>query len=146
MPSYSTVCLDASLIVRMFDPEFVEYVKVRELWDIWHAQRMPLIAPSLLRYEVTNAVFRPVRLGLADADRALNVLRSLDKFPIRYFDAIALNVAAFEVARDLKLSAAYDAHYVALARQERAGLYTADIRLANAASSKFPFVRYVMDE
>ena len=146
MPNYSTVCLDASLIVRMFDPECVEYVNVRELWDIWHAKRVPLIAPSLLRYEVTNAVFRPVRLGLAEADRALTVLRALERIPIRYFDDIALSVAAFEVASDLKLNATYDAHYVALAQQERAGLYTADIRLAKAAASRFPFVRYVMDE
>lgn len=145
MPSYSTVCLDTSLIVRMYDPESIEHPQVEALWDRWLEQRVRLVAPTLMRYELTNAVFRPVRLGRGEAERALDIIRSVEQLPIQYFESVDLNVAAFELALSLQLTAAYDAHYIALAMQERAALYTADKRLA-AASAKYSFVRYVMDE
>jgi predicted nucleic acid-binding protein len=130
----------------MYDPDTEEREKAIALWKSWIATRVDLIAPSLLRYEVTNAVFRPVRLNRADPDRAIGVLKSIDRLPIEYVDSFNLNLAAFEIAQTLKLNAAYDAHYVALARQENAHLYTADKRLAIAAAMRFPFVTYLMDE
>lgn len=146
MRSSSKVCLDASLIVRMHAPESLEHSRVIDLRERWLGAHVTFLAPALLRYEVTNAVLSPVRLGLADAEVALSVIRSLERIPIHYFDSIDLNISAFEIARSLGLSASYDAHYLALARQEGAELYTADRRLVTAARSKFPFVHYVMDE
>lgn len=72
--------------------------------------------------------------------------RSLEQLPIRYFDTVDLDVAAFEIARMVQLNAAFDAHYLAPARQENAVLYTAEKRLGLAAATRFPFVRNVMDE
>jgi predicted nucleic acid-binding protein len=116
------------------------------LWQRWIANRTEIVVPSLLRYEVTNAVYRSARQGLFSEAIAIGIIQSLDLLPVRFFDYIDLNVAAFQLARELDLPAAYDAHYLALAQRERAVLFTADRRLVRAVVPRFSFVRNVMDE
>lgn len=146
MPSYSKVCLDANLIVRMHDPDSAEFPIVIRAWDRWVASRIEIVAPSLLRYEVTNAVFRSARQGILSRDSAVGIIQSLDQLPIRFHDSVELSIAAFKIAQSLDLPATYDAHYLALAQQERAELITADRRLVRAAFPRFPFVRDIMTE
>jgi len=50
---------------------------------------------------------------------------------------------ALQLAQELNLSAAYDAHYLALAEQFGAEFWTADQRLANNVSSRLPWVHLV---
>lgn len=137
--------MDANLIVRMHDPGSLEYRSIISLWEQWIFERAEIIAPSLLRYEVTNALFRSAAVEVVSEIDAMSILRSLDRLPIMYFDGAALNGSSFQIARALGLEAAYDAHYLALSEREGAEFFTADKRLVAAAQASYPFVHYVMD-
>ncbi|NPA27193.1 MAG: type II toxin-antitoxin system VapC family toxin, partial [Chloroflexi bacterium] len=51
-----------------------------------------------------------------------------------------LHLEALALAHELNLPAAYDAHYLALARRMNAEFWTADQRLAKAVARRFPWV------
>jgi predicted nucleic acid-binding protein len=129
----------------MHDPSTLEYQSIVSLWEQWIADRAEIIAPSLLRYEVTNALYRSAAIGIVSETEAIDIVRSLDRLPIKYFDSAALNVSAFRIARTLDLKAAYDAHYLALSQRESAEFFTVDKRLVAAAQASHSFVHYVMD-
>lgn len=139
------LCCDASLLIRLYDPEKIEHTKAVALWEEWTAEQVTIIAPMLLRYEVTNAVYRLVRFGGMSELAGRSVLDSLDNLPIRYLDTYEMHREAFEFARRFDAKTAYDGHYVALARREGVPLITADKKLVNTAQHHFSFVKYVMD-
>jgi predicted nucleic acid-binding protein len=129
----------------MHDPSALEYQSVVAVWERCVANRVEIIAPSLLRYEVANALFRSAVAGLVSETEATSIVGSMNQLPIKYFDGVSLNVSAFEIARVLNLKAAYDAHYLALSLREGAEFFTVDKRLVVTSQPSYPFVHYVMD-
>src|SRR6266700_2054013 len=106
-----------------------------------------ILAPVLLIYEVTNAIYQHVRRGelfLDDArqtlDNALLAFLELDS-PV---DS-SLSRRAMELAQQYRLPATYDAHYLALAEREQCDYWTADTRLWNAVKGKLAWVRWLGD-
>ncbi len=82
-------------------------------------------------YEVTN-VFHRMQLAkqllITEAQKFLNNALSLS---IQFYGNQQLHQQAWEIAQQFNLSAAYDAHYLALAQRFQASFYTADKRLFN---------------
>ena len=76
-----------------------------------------LVAPSLLKFEVTNGVYRAVKAGMATTTWALKMLDSLDQLPIHFIDYPDIHRDAMQIAQEASLAATYDAHYLALARE-----------------------------
>ncbi len=88
-----------------------------------------LVAPALLRYEVTNIAWKKARRAPRQADliaRALRVAMDLD---IRHVDVD--HDAVLEVAIERNVTA-YDAAYLWLARTLKAPLATLDTRMEAA--------------
>jgi predicted nucleic acid-binding protein len=117
--------VDASVVVDLlgrFRPEPIE--------ALLFAGDAALAAPALLDVEVLQALRKldhqgaipPSRTDLVDALRALR---------IRRYPHVSLLDAMWSLRRQVT---AYDAAYVALARQLDAALVTRDARLARAAS------------
>jgi predicted nucleic acid-binding protein len=134
------------LVVRLQDATKTEHSRTLELWEQWLKEQVVLIAPFLLRYEVTNAVYRSVRFGEMDETLGQTIIETLAHLPINYIDTYAMHREAYEFARRFNARTSYDGHYIALARQENAGLVTADKRLVNIAKHHYPFLQYVLDE
>lgn len=134
----SPVCLDASFLVRLLLDE--EAAQADALWEAWHQDGRRLAAPALLYHEVTNALHRYVAhgdLSPADAEALLDIALRLD---IELFVDAELHRRALQLASDLSLPAAYNAHYLALAERLGAELWTADARLVRAAQDRLPWV------
>lgn len=76
----SLVCVDASLIVRVLVPgPFTD--RALALMAAWRRDRVSLIAPALLAFEVTSVLRRCVYLGeisLDQGERAFNAFRRID--------------------------------------------------------------------
>jgi predicted nucleic acid-binding protein len=137
----SWICVDANLVVRLVADPIAE--RVQQLWEQWDTEGRERVAPMLLRYEVTNALYRYQQRGLLSASlvrRALAVALSL---PLRVQDETELHERAMDLARRFSLPAAYDAHYLALAEQLGAEFWTADHRLARAVQPVLPWVHLV---
>ena len=143
MRNSSATCVDANLIVRLVAEPRDEPVWRR--WQAWENQRQPLVAPTLLRYEVTNALYRAQFHGARSAAATRLALRTALLLPVRLYDDPDLHGSAIDFAARFPLPAAYDAHYLALADKLGAEFWTADRRLANTVRPHLPWVHLVGD-
>ena len=137
----SWLCIDANLVIRLVvDPRDES---VRQLWDQWDAERRQLAAPTLLYYEVTNALHRYQKLGLMSASSVRLALKAVLALPLRLHGEADLHRRALELAERFSLPAAYDAHYLALAEWLGGEFWTADGSLARTVQTTLPWVHLV---
>lgn len=135
-------CVDANFVVRLVNnpSETSPYLT---LWDRWEQSQIQIIAPTLLCYEVTNVFHRMRRAGqLLEAEAQQSLTNALN-LPISFHNERQLHQQAFELAQQLNLSAAYDAHYLALAQKFQADFYTGDKRLFNKVHPTFTWIHLV---
>lgn len=139
--SSSWLCVDANLVLRLVaDPSDV---RVQQQWQRWDAERQPLAAPTLLFYEVTNALYRYQRLGVLSAASVRSALKAALALPLQPVGEGELHGRALELAERFSLPAADDAHYLAVAESLGGELWTADARLAHTVQSALTWVRLV---
>jgi len=115
-------CVDASFTVGWLVRSSLAVV---ERWRSFFGDD-ELMAPSLLRAECASVFARQVHAGRIDeGDGRLQVQRML-RIPVRIIDRAPLYSRAFDIARSLGKSKAYDALYLAAAEEEAAELLTID--------------------
>ena len=130
MSNSETVCVDASVILRyVLQPE---NETIQNLWQTWIADEVSLVAPSLLFYEVTNALYQQQRNKVLSPETIWETLELSLDLPITLVNEKNLHLKAREISMRFNLPATYDAHYLALAEWMEVDLWTADIRLVNA--------------
>jgi predicted nucleic acid-binding protein len=139
--SSSWLCVDANLVVRLVADPKDEFG--RGLWEQWDAEGQQLAAPTLLYYEVTNALYRYRRQGLMSLVAVRLALKAAFSLPLHLYGEAALHQRALDMAERFSLPAAYDAHYLALAEQLAADFWTADRKLVRAVQDALPWVRLV---
>jgi predicted nucleic acid-binding protein len=142
--SNSWLCIDANLVVRLVAAPRDEAIS--QHWDRWATEGWRFAAPTLLYYEVTNALYRYQRMGLASEAATRLAQKAALALPIQLFGDAALHRQSLELAGRLGLPAAYDAHYLALAETLGAEFWTADRRLYQAIRGTLPWVRIVETE
>ena len=131
MPSFSTICPDANLIVRLLLNEEPE-AEIVSLWKGWHTAGCTLVAPTLIFYEVSNVLHQYARQGVipwADVDAGLQLAFRLN---IKTVEDVLLHRRAVAIAQQWQLTATYDAHYLAVAERYKAQFFTTDARLISA--------------
>ena len=130
---------DASVLLCAFFPDESQAQGQALLRD--HAAgRERLKAPTLVVYEVTNAVWQAERRGRISSAQADQILRAaagleIELLPLDWGESLPL-------ARQFKRSA-YDAAYLRLAARLSERLITADKRLYNAVHSKLKWVEWI---
>jgi len=128
MINSSTVCVDASLVVRRVVSRSDSF---HSQWESWAQENTHLVAPSLLYYEVTNGLYRYEKSGVLPLEAVNKSLAAALALPIQLFGDADLHRQAKSLAKKYSLNATYDAHYLALAERMGIVLYTADARLVN---------------
>jgi len=142
MSRSSAACVDASLVVRLLlGPQSQE---IRSLWEQWDLEHRDLVAPALIHYEVSNALYRYERHGSLSAETVAEALDAALGLPIRLYSDSALHLRAVEMARQFALPAAYDAHYLALAERLGTELWTCDARLVNKVGPDLSWLRLAL--
>ena len=137
----SWLCVDANLVIRLVaDPKDES---IRRLWEQWDAENRQLAAPTLLYYEVTNALYRYQKQGLLSASAMRLALEAALSLPLRLHGESDLHWQALDLAERFSLPATYDAHYLALAEWLGGEFWTADRRLAQAVQTALPWVYLV---
>jgi predicted nucleic acid-binding protein len=137
----SPVCVDANLVIRLVADPGDE--RVRSSWERWDAENRRIAAPTLLFYEVSNALYRYQRAGMMSGAAVRLALKAALSLPLRLHGEPELHTRALDLAERLSLPAAYGAHYLALADWLGAEFWTADRRLARAVQDTLPWVRAV---
>ncbi len=134
--------VDASVVVRGFFPDEEGHVEAQALIRAYAHQELKLLAPTLLPYEVTNAILQAIKRARIDAEKGREILTT--------FQALSIPTAepswqrALELARAYDRSA-YDGAYLALAQERGIRLVTGDRRLYNAVKGRLPWVLWIED-
>lgn len=132
-----TVVIDANALVALIASE-PNGPAVAKLIERWVAEERELHAPALARYEIANVLSRQLATGALSKEDVGTGWQALESLPITYH-ALIDGPATVEVAATLGRRSAFDAAYVALARDLDAELWTLDGPLArNAAGQKLP--------
>ncbi len=139
--SDSSLCVDANLVIRLVaDPKDEA---VRQTWEQWDADHRQIAAPTLLCYEVSNALYRYQQAGMMSTSAVRLALKAALALPIRLYGDRELHGRALDLAERFSLPAAYDAHYLALADVLGGEFWTADRRLGRAVQDDLPWVHVV---
>lgn len=142
MPKSSIVCVDASFVLRLLlgGPGSD---KAEELWERWGHAEIRTVAPGLISYEITNALYRLFIGAAATFEETAEFLELALGLEIDVISDSFLHRKALLIAHKCRLKSAYDAHYLALAQSLDADLWTADRRLVNAVTEIFPWVKFL---
>lgn len=136
----SEVCVDASFALKLVLPE-PHSESVRAAWATWVRDEAMIVAPWLWLFEVHAVLRRRVVRGeLTDAE-AVDAWRLIRRQGIRSVHPRGLLERAWELAVDLGRPTTYDTVYLASAELRGCELWTADVRLINAAGGRFPWIR-----
>jgi len=132
MEEETLLVLDASVAVKWFTMEPLRD-KALIIRDKYVDGELDLEAPSLLYYEVANALRYNPRFGIEEVKSAV---RALEDLAITIYDFKGeLASRAVELAYRFGITV-YDAAYVALAAIRNATLYTADKEVVMKVSSE----------
>ncbi len=137
-----SVCVDASFVVRLLieNPEESPY---QLLWDSWLEAGSIITAPTLIFYEITNALYRLAKVGQFSPEVAQEFLEIATGLNIQLYGDAYLHARAWQIAQQFSLASAYDAHYLALAEMLAAPLWTVDRRLVNSVSHVYDWIHFV---
>jgi predicted nucleic acid-binding protein len=131
--------LDASVAAKWFLPSNQEplAVEARDVLREYSSGNCRFIVPDLFWCEVGNILWKAVRMGRVSRGSAESALKALEALAIRTLPCLPLLGDAMAIALAYDRSV-YDSMYVALAAESNLPLLTADERLVNALSSRFP--------
>lgn len=132
------ICVDANMVIRLVVD--VADAHIAPLWMAWDDEGRRMVAPTLLFPEVTNALHQYARQGVLVAAEAALALETALRLPVVLVADRPLHLAALRLAARFGLGATYDAHYLAVAQQEKADFWTTDRRLVNAVAAELPWV------
>lgn len=136
------VVVDASLAFKWLVRE-IHTDEANDLGRLWNNQGTCIAAPYLMPVEVTNALHRRVARDELTLEAATRRMQSLLSSGLELHQPPQLYGRALELASQLGQSAAYDAHYLALAETLGCEMWTADGRFYRAASPVVRSVRWV---
>lgn len=135
--------IDASVLLQAFFPDETHQSKVHALLQAYILGDLNLAAPTLLAYEVTNAVLQAVRRGRITSETGQEILTT--------FQNLGIELRPVPLTRTLSLAhelgrSAYDAAYLALAEEANEPLLTGDLRLFNSVHERLPWVLWIGDD
>ena len=95
----SPVCVDANIVVMIVAPE-AQRPQAIALWNSWLEQDREIVAPRLLAYEVTSALWRKVVRGFLTIEEGQRAVRAALEMGVIFIDPPTLSERAFELAAD----------------------------------------------
>jgi predicted nucleic acid-binding protein len=131
--------IDASVLLNAFFPD-EDQAQAQLLLHNHITGRLQLKAPTLLMYEISNAVWQAERRGRITSTKTDEILQAasalgIDLLPLGWGEALPM-------ARRFGRSA-YDATYLTLAERLGEPLITGDLRLYNAVHLTLDWVLWV---
>ena len=139
------ICVDASFTINLINSKSIDSPFI-QLWENWQNNSATIIAPTLFYYEITNALHRMNQANILTIEETEKALEDALKLGIVLYGSSQisqLHQTAINMAKTLKLSAAYDAHYLALSKLLNAEFYTADKRLYNSVKSSCNWIHLI---
>ena len=126
------VVIDSGVFLKWYVDED-DSAEARRLEDAHTAGDMDLLAPTFLRVEVANILWKKARnLEIPKADVPV-LFASMMRVPLRFVPDATLLPSALDIATRFDRTV-YDSLYLALAEREACPFVTADAKLVNAVT------------
>lgn len=123
--------IDANVILRAFFPDESGQAQAHALVHDYVIGVADIAVPTLLPYEVTNAVLQAMRRARIAEEKAREILQAFEGLKLPVLSVTPLRI--LETARRYNCSG-YDASYLTLAAELGTTLITGDRRLYNLVS------------
>ena len=133
--------VDANVVLRAFFPDEAQ-AQAQALIRDHVSGHERLMAPTLLSYELTNAVVRATRRQRITNEEGEALLVAIEGLGIALEPVTWQQMLPFAQQFD---RSAYDAAYLALAAAKAEPLMTGDLRLYNAVRDHLDWVRWIGD-
>jgi predicted nucleic acid-binding protein len=140
MSNSSTICPDASIVVRLL-LNYEPGADIVTLWKEWRAAGYSFIAPTLLFYEISNVMHQYARQGYLSSEEVKTGFLLAFRLNIKTVEDVFLQRRAVDIAQQWQLPATYDAHYLAVAERYNACFFTTDRQLVSRVQSDLAWVR-----
>lgn len=125
--------LDASAVLRLYLADGPLPPQLEDSMALTHQGSAVAFVPDLCFLEVGSVLLKQCKAGRLTMEEATALLIEIQALPLRSVASAPMLTEVFHLATLHGLSA-YDAAYLALARQQRATLITADQQLQTAAA------------
>jgi len=134
--------IDASVLIASLLPDEPYRAASLRILKEFLSGNLELFAVPLLRFEITNAIWKAISRGRTKLSDAQAALREFEAFNLPECE-----VATQEILSTAHTSnrSAYDAAYLTLAESEQIPLVTADKHLYNAMKDRSRLVLWVED-
>lgn len=134
--------VDASVAFKwLVEEEYSD--EATSLTRLWIDEGIQPTAPSLMPFEVANALHRRVVRGDLSVEVAADLMQNLMSLGIALHETPHLHRRALVLAGQLGQGAVYDAHYLALAESLGCEFWTADRRFYRTARPRIDSVRWI---
>lgn len=143
-PATPLFVLDASVAVKWFLTDEGDRGPAEALLRDFRDDRVRLIAPEQIRYEVPSAIRNALRTNRITVDQARSAISRFLAWQVPTFSSDEVVLTAYE--QSLRFgSSFYDGLYLALAEMSETPLIHADARLRNALGDRFPLAIWLAD-
>ncbi|MDA8088173.1 MAG: type II toxin-antitoxin system VapC family toxin [Nitrospiraceae bacterium] len=133
--------VDASVALKWYLSDEEHGEKALDILDGHVSDRLSLLAPALLEFEVANALIIAKRRGRVGEEDALKAMEGFADLGIGFYPLAHL-FKRMPAYCDHHNISAYDAAYIVLADDLKVDLLTADKRLFNS-TRKLKFVKWI---
>ena len=137
--------VDASVVLKWYltDEEWGQ----EAVWFLEQhvAGNMALFAPTILPYEVLNALLVAERIGRIAEETTERAFEGFVELEIDFYDPFVDYSDILSLARSFHRTV-YDASYISLAKKKNIDFVTGDKRLYNAVKEKLKWVKWIGDK
>jgi predicted nucleic acid-binding protein len=124
------VVVDASIILAKLLPDEAARPKIKKLFSSFEKGAVDFLAPSLLRYEVANALRSAIKQKRLAKNTGVKLLEAFLRLPIIYEEINYEETLAISLGENLSF---YDAAYVFLSSRKNIALKSLDQKLMEAS-------------
>ena len=138
------IVLDASVVLKWYLPDENSGEKALSLLHQYVSGELDILGPTLLEYEVMNALLLAQKRGRIREEKVLLAVEGFIDLQITLKSVSSFYFKAIHYSRAYNRSA-YDASYLAVADQEGLSIITADQGLYNAVKKDLKWIKWLGD-
>lgn len=134
--------IDASVILKWYLPDEEFAQKALNILDRYVSGETALYAPTILPYEILNALLVAERRGRIDEGVTQNAYKAFLDLEISFLNPFLDYQGIISLARSFTRSV-YDASYLSVAEERNFDFVTGDKRLYNSVKEKLKWVKWI---
>lgn len=129
------IVIDVSVLLKAYFPDEEGYKKAQDIIFNYSLGKLELYAPSLIDYEISNAIWIAYKRGRISFDEAKDIQKKILKLDIKKYDMELFQEKVLDTCKKFNISV-YDASYLLLAQNLNINVVTGDKKLFNAVKDK----------